>query len=103
MIPTGEREPLAERQFVLGDQSWDDGLDGLDDRPQFVVSDERQTVTMSFEEGFAFAQVYAPPGHDYICFEPMTAPTDALNSGRDLTVVAPGDEYRSRFAVRVTP
>jgi aldose 1-epimerase len=102
-IPTGEREPLTEREFVLGEQSWDDGLDGLLGPPQFAVSDERLTLTMTFEAGFAFAQVYAPPGHDYICFEPMTAPTDALNSGDGLVVVAPGEEYRSRFRLSVTP
>lgn len=103
MIPTGEREPLAQRQFRLSDQSWDDGLDGLDAQARFIVASERLTLTMTFEAGFRFAQVYAPPGHDYICFEPMTAPTDALNSGRGLTVVAPGDQYRARFALQVTP
>lgn len=103
MIPTGEREPLARRQFVLSDQSWDDGLDGLDERARFIVASERLTLTMTFEAGFRFAQVYAPPGHNYICFEPMTAPTDALNSGRGLTVVAPGDQYRARFALQLTP
>jgi galactose mutarotase-like enzyme len=25
------------------------------------------------------AQIFAPPGQEYICVEPMTAPTNALN------------------------
>ncbi len=104
MIPTGERRPLAERAFVLGDQSWDDGLAGLDPGgARFQVSDGETTLTASFEEGFDYAQVYAPPGHDYICFEPMTAPTNALNSGDGLVLVAPGEEYRTRWSVTVTP
>jgi aldose 1-epimerase len=104
MIPTGAREPLVEREFMLGEQSWDDGLVGLDPGgARFQVSDGKTTLTVSFEEGFDYAQVYAPPGHDYICFEPMTAPTNALDSGQGLTLVAPGDDYRTRWSVAVRP
>jgi aldose 1-epimerase len=104
MIPTGEQEPLVEREFGLLEQSWDDGLTGLDPGgARFQVSDGKTTLTVSFEEGFDYAQVYAPPGHDYICFEPMTAPTNALDSGQGLTLVAPGDDYRTRWSVTIRP
>jgi aldose 1-epimerase len=104
MIPTGARKSLAEREFLLGEASWDDGLAGLDPgEARFSVADERTALTVSFEEGFVYAQVYAPPGHDYICFEPMTAPTNALDSGDGLILVEPGDEYRTRWSVSVTP
>jgi aldose 1-epimerase len=104
MIPTGAAEPLAERAFVLGEQSWDDGLGGLDaPEARFSVADAETALVVCFEEGFGYAQVYAPPAHDYICFEPMTAPTNALNSGHGLVLVAPGDEYRTRWSVTVTP
>jgi aldose 1-epimerase len=104
MIPTGEHRSVTEREFVLGEQSWDDGLAGLDPGGrEFQVSDGETTLTVAFEQGFGYAQVYAPPGHDYICFEPMTAPTAALNSGEGLVLVAPGKEYRTRWSVIVTP
>jgi aldose 1-epimerase len=103
MIPTGAAEPLVERTFGLGEQSWDDGLAGLDEPARFEVSDGETTLTVTFEEGFGYAQVYAPPGHDYICFEPMTAPTNALNSGEGLVQVAPGEERRTRWSVAVRP
>ena len=104
MIPTGAQEPLVERDFGLGDQSWDDGLAGLDPGgARFQVSDGETTLTVSFEEGFDYAQVYAPPGHDYICFEPMTAPTNALDSGQGLTLVARGRDYRTRWSITITP
>ena len=104
MIPTGATEPLAEREFVLGEQSWDDGLAGLDPGgARFEVSDGETALIVSFEEGFDYAQVYAPPGHDFICFEPMTAPTNALDSGQGLTLVAPGEDYRTRWSVAVRP
>jgi aldose 1-epimerase len=104
MIPTGAQEPLVERDFGLGDQSWDDGLAGLDPGgARFQVTDGETTLTVCFEEGFDYAQVYAPPGHDYICFEPMTAPTNALDSGQGLTLVAPGRDYRTRWSITITP
>jgi aldose 1-epimerase len=104
MIPTGAHEPLVEREFGLLEQSWDDGLAGLDPGgARFQVSDGKTSLTVSFEEGFDYAQVYAPPGHDYICFEPMTAPTNALESGQGLKLVAPGDDYRTRWSVTVRP
>ena len=103
MIPTGERAALTARDFLLGDSSWDDGLAQLVTPAQFLVSDGERALALTFEAGYDWAQMYAPPGQDIICFEPMTAPTDALNSGTGLTVVAPGGEYRARFSVAVTP
>jgi aldose 1-epimerase len=103
MIPTGERTPLTHRDFLLADESWDDGLAGLETPAQFLVSDGERALSVSFETGYEWAQVYAPPGHDYICFEPMTAPTDALNSGEGLTVIDPGESYRASFTIAVIP
>jgi aldose 1-epimerase len=102
MIPTGETVPLEPRAFRLGDQSWDDGLAGLAAPPEFSVSGGAQTLTVTFDEGFPYAQVFAPNGHEFICFEPMTAPTDALRSGSGLRLVAPGDEYRTAFSIAVS-
>lgn len=101
MIPTGETEPLEPRAFRLGDQSWDDGLAGLTSRPEFSVSAGEQTLTVTFDEGFPYAQVFAPQGQPFICFEPMTAPTNALASGVGLRLVEPGDEYRTAFSIAV--
>ena len=103
MIPTGARTPLEHPDFLLADSSWDDGLAGLRTPAQFLVSDGERALSASFEAGYDWAQVYAPPGHDYICFEPMTAPTDALNSGVGLTVIEPGESYRASFTIDVTP
>jgi galactose mutarotase-like enzyme len=99
MIPTGQRTPLQPRELQLGSSSWDDGLAALDDPPVFAVTGRGRRLTVTFDEGFAWAQVYAPPGEDFICFEPMTAPTDALNSGDGLIVLAPGERHRTRFTV----
>ncbi len=101
LIPTGERVALVERAFTLGEQSWDDGLDGVAQPATFSVADRRRTLGVTFEQGFPFAQVYAPPGQDLICFEPMTAPANALVSGDGLSVVAPGDACTAVFSIAV--
>jgi aldose 1-epimerase len=101
MIPTGQTEPLEPRAFRLGEQSWDAGLAGLDATPEFSVSAGAQTLTVTFDEGFPYAQVFAPEGQPFICFEPMTAPTNALVSGAGLRLVEPGDEYRTAFSIAV--
>lgn len=101
MIPTGATERLAARDFTLGQESWDAGLTGLSQPPRFSVAGGGRRLEVRFDEGYAAAQVYAPPGQDLIAFEPMTAPTNALVDGRGLTVVPPGGEYRAAFAVTV--
>ncbi|MFZ0089992.1 MAG: aldose 1-epimerase [Solirubrobacteraceae bacterium] len=101
MIPTGTTEPLAERTFALGRRSLDDGLSGLGTPPEFSVAAGAQRVHVTLHAGYRFAQVYAPEGHDFICFEPMTAPTNALVTGDDLLLVRPGDEHRGAFTIAV--
>jgi galactose mutarotase-like enzyme len=102
MIPTGATVPLEPRRFALNGQSWDDGLVALSSPPEFSVSAGAQTVTVTFDDGFAYAQVFAPEGQDFICFEPMTALTNALEDGSALTLVAPGEEYRTAFSIAVS-
>lgn len=58
-------------------------------------------VSVEFVEGFPYAQIYAPPGHDYISLEPMTAPTNALITHEDLRLVTPGERFTAVFRIRV--
>jgi aldose 1-epimerase len=101
MIPTGERQPVDQRCVDLGDASWDDAFDGLTTHARFDAATGDSSVEVEFLRGYAFAQVFAPPSTDYICFEPMTAPANALNSGDGLHVIAPGEDYRTAFRVRL--
>jgi aldose 1-epimerase len=41
-----------------------------------------------------------PGGKDYIAFEPMTAPTSALTTGRGLRLVPADESFRASFRVR---
>ena len=56
---------------------------------------------MSFDEGYPCGQVFAPASQDVVALAPMTAPTNALASGRGLTFAAPGTSHRASFSVHV--
>lgn len=79
-LPTGVTEAHAAASEVLGDKTFDDGYDQVADGSVFGVR-RRQTVGSPLESGYPAAQIFAPPGEDIICFEPMAAPTDALVRG----------------------
>jgi aldose 1-epimerase len=53
--------------------------------------------------GYPFAQLYAPGDDEVVAFEPMTAPTNALVTGSDLTVIEAGRSYEAAFELTVTP
>jgi aldose 1-epimerase len=51
--------------------------------------------------GDPFTQITAPADDDVIALEPMTAPTNALVSGSDLSIVMPGESYEAVFSIIV--
>ncbi|MFM9126818.1 MAG: hypothetical protein ACKOTA_04515 [Solirubrobacterales bacterium] len=65
------------------------------------VSDGVRRITVEMTGGYPFAQLYAPGDLDVICFEPMTAPTNALASGDGLQVVEPGESFTATFTIAV--
>ena len=101
MIPTGAEEPWDHFDDLLGARALDDGfrLDGAG--ASFSLSAAGRRIHVDFLSGYAYAQLYAPPGQDLVAIEPMTAPTNALCSGAGLTLVAPGERSRAAFRVRV--
>jgi aldose 1-epimerase len=101
-LPTGAVEDVEPYIGRIGERTWDDGFDRLVPGEPFAVAGAGRRIDVHFDEGFAFAQVFAPPGQELICFEPMTAPTNALVTGEGLRTVPPGDRATARFSVRVT-
>jgi galactose mutarotase-like enzyme len=122
-IPIGAAGPkLAAHSLRLAAATFDDGFDELAMPARFAVSaGSHRTadgahrvgegaggeaegicrITLQVIEGFPCAQLYAPPDSEVICFEPMTAPANALCSGNGLRMLAPGERYRASFAVSV--
>ena len=101
MIPTGEGETPSFRQGALADRSLDDGYE-LPERPHpFTVSGGGRTLGVEFVEGYTYAQAFAPLGHDLICFEPMTAPANALISHDGLRLAPTGEPFHAVFRITV--
>jgi aldose 1-epimerase len=100
-VPTGESEDRPAAAFELEDRHFDDGYDRLPDGAEFSVSGGGRTLTVTFERGYPVGQIFAPAGSSFICFEPMTAPTNALRSGAGLRRVAPGREFTAGFSIAV--
>jgi galactose mutarotase-like enzyme len=101
MLPTGRtvREPAGT--FALGTRVFDDGYGGLPAAPVFAVAGGGRTIAVAFLRGYTHAQVYAPLANDVICFEPMTAPVNALGTGSDLRLLRPGATFTAAFEIRV--
>jgi len=105
-LPTGETEPVAIEPAPLGDRSYDDHFVELARPPAFALEGGGRRIELELGKGYPYAQVFAPVGAEeepYICFEPMTAPVNALVSGEGLGNVAPGGSFRAEFSVRVRP
>jgi hypothetical protein len=43
---------------------------------------------VTFVRGYPAAQIFSPPGAQFVCLEPMAAPTNVLRSGDGLRRVA---------------
>jgi galactose mutarotase-like enzyme len=102
-IPTGATEPVDyPAPLRLGERSFDEGYADIPDGTRFAVAGGGgRTVEVEFVRGYPYAQVYAPPADDLICFEPMTAPTNALESGTGLREAPPGAPFEAVFRIAV--
>jgi aldose 1-epimerase len=99
-IPVGPEHALAAERLELADRAFDDGFDSVAEPARFSVAAGRR-IEVEFQEGFPCAQVFAPRDRQFICFEPMTAPANALRSGMGLRILGAGESYRASFAVQV--
>jgi len=109
LIPTGERSanPYADPQGLQG-VSLDDVLDTLvrdsDGQARFWVQGKQERVTVEYGPKYTVAVVYSPPGRGFVCFEPMTGPTNVFNAAqagwyKGLQTVAPGEVWKESFRV----
>jgi galactose mutarotase-like enzyme len=102
-LPTGETEPVSVPRGPLGDRTYDDHFPELDRPAVFAVEGGGRRIEVELGQGYPVAQVFAPPGPDdeYVCFEPMTAPVNALAGDDGVPTVPPGGSFRAEFSIRV--
>jgi galactose mutarotase-like enzyme len=99
-LPTGETSEQAAMHEPLGEKGFDDGYDQVTDGSVFAVSGGQRRIEVHFEQGYPAAQIFAPPGEELVCFEPMTAPTDALRRG-GYRSAQPGEPAVAVFSIHV--
>jgi galactose mutarotase-like enzyme len=100
-IPTGPDRAFGAQAFQLAERQFDDAFDRLAERSRFAVEGGGRRVEVEFAHGFPCAQVFAPLNATCICFEPMAAPPNALRSGAELRLLAPGESARASFSISV--
>lgn len=103
LIPTGATERVERLEGPIGGRTWDDGFDRIDPPALFELRGGGRSIAVYYAAGFPVAQVFAPPGEEYVCIEPMTAPANALN-GPDsaLSWAAPGERFSATFSITCT-
>jgi aldose 1-epimerase len=108
-IPTGKVSPLpSDLSFGLADRFLDDVYTGLTREAagsaRFEIRSEHGSIGVDFGPSYPVAVVYAPPGHDFVCIEPMAAITNAFNAAhagayRGLQHVDPFGSWEEEFSV----
>jgi aldose 1-epimerase len=101
-LPTGQSAGEPAEADPVGDRTFDDlyalGPDPAAHRLGLEAAGRRLLV--DYGDGYDHAQVFAPPGTEFVCLEPMTGPTAALAAGT-APLVQPGASFAARFTVRV--
>lgn len=98
-IPTGRARAEAAAGAPLGGRALDDLYALAGDRRLELAGADRR-LRLELDDGYPFAQVYAPEGRAFCCLEPMTAPTNALVTG-DHPTVRPGDGFTATFRATI--
>jgi len=103
LIPTGATKPIdLPNPVSLAGHQLDDVFGGVKHDEEFSVQGAKQKISIRYGAKYTVAVVYAPPGKDFICFEPMTAITDAFNLSHDgaykeLQSVPAGGKWQESF------
>jgi galactose mutarotase-like enzyme len=100
-LPTGAREPVTIEPAPLADRHLDDAFTAPPAGEPFALAAGGRRLELRMDEGYRYAQVYAPADTDAVAFEPMIAPTNALVSGEDLPLGAPGESFTATFSIRI--
>jgi aldose 1-epimerase len=101
-LPTGKTADEPAEADPVGDRTYDD-LYALGQGPaarHLGLEAAGRRLLVGYGQGYGHAQVFAPPGAEFVCLEPMTGPTAALAAGTT-PLVDPGASFTAEFTVRV--
>ena len=105
MIPTGkslnknEKWNFEDDSITIKEETFDDGFKNLkykNNQATFSIN----TIDVVFDEQYSYAQIYAPNKIEkpYVCIEPMTAPTNALNTN-NCKMINRNETFTARFSI----
>jgi galactose mutarotase-like enzyme len=97
-IPTGRRAEAPAEAAPIGERTLDD-LFALGHGRTLAIEAGGRRLSVRYETSYRYAQVFAPAGKNFVCLEPMTAPTNALVTG-ECVDVRPGVTFTARFRIR---
>lgn len=85
----------------------DNGFTGWDGIATLDWPDLGLRLTVAADGPFGHLVIYAPAGEDYLCVEPVSHMTDAVNRGQEpdagLRVLQPGESLRGTMRLRLSP
>lgn len=85
----------------------DNGFTGWDGHATLDWPSRGLRLTVTTDGPFGHLVIYAPPGEDYLCVEPVSHMTDAVNRGQEadagLRVLAPGESLRGTMRLNLSP
>ena len=94
--------PQWSGPYALAAHAWDHAFSGLNSGDYVDLEAGSRRLRFETLEGYRFLQIYSPEGADYVCIEPMTATTAALNDQvLGSPVVDPYQEFTARFRLSV--
>jgi aldose 1-epimerase len=100
-LPSGEREPAAIERAPLGERTYDDAFLAPPPGTAFALIGPDRRIELRMDNGYPCTQIFAPAETDAVAIEPMTAPTNALLDGSELTFVPAGETFGATFAIQV--
>jgi len=116
LIPTGETRPIEQLlskpqggtlKGLALDHVFGDLIRDAAGKATMWVQGKAERIEVVFGPNYRAVVVYSPggPGRDFICFEPMTGITDALNLAhrglyKELQSIPPGQTWQESFWVK---
>ena len=115
-IPTGEKRPIEQflpkpqgglLQGLALDHVFGDLVRDASGNATMWVQGKKERIEVVFGPNYRAVVVYAPSGaqNNFICFEPMTGITDAINMAHrgqysELQTIPPGKSWQESFWIR---
>jgi len=100
--PLPDPTPLATHML---DDGYTDLIREPDGQAVFWLEGGGKRIEVAFGPKWKVGIVYAPPGHEFVCFEPMAAITNGVNLGAEgkyaeLQTLEPSAVWQESFRVR---